>query len=75
MFVSTLMRRFILAAVISTALAGCGVETATSAATVAAARKQEVEQGKRTMDQIQLKVGAAMEQARRSAERAEDASK
>ena len=35
------------------ALAGCGVETATTAATGAAVKKQELEEGKKTMEQVQ----------------------
>ena len=56
-------------------LAGCGVETATTAATVAAAKKQEIEQGKKTMDQMQQNIGKAMEQTQLSTERAEEAAK
>jgi uncharacterized protein YceK len=55
------------------ALAGCGVETATTAATVAAMKKQEIEQGKKTMEQAQQKIGQAMDQAQRSAQQAGDA--
>lgn len=57
------------------ALAGCGVETATTAATVAAAKKKEVEQGKKTMDEVQQNLGKAMEQTQQSTERADDAAK
>ena len=57
------------------AFAGCGVETATTAATVAAAKKQEVDQGKKTMEQVQQSVGKAMEQTQQSAERVDDAAK
>ena len=56
-------------------LAGCGVETATTAATVAAAKKKEIEQGKKTVDQMQQNIGKAMEQTQQSAERKEDAAK
>jgi curli biogenesis system outer membrane secretion channel CsgG len=56
-------------------LAGCGVETATTAATVAAAKKQELEQGKKTMEQMQQNIGKSMEQTQQSAERADEASK
>jgi len=66
------MRHFI-AILIATALSGCGLEIATTAATVAVAKKQEIEQGKKTMDQMQQKIGTAMEQAQQSAQRAEDA--
>lgn len=44
------------------ALAGCGVETATTAATGAAIKKQEVEQGKKTLTGVESKVGAAVDQ-------------
>jgi len=67
--------RQIIAIVAAAALAGCGVETATTAATVAAAKKQEIEQGKKTMEQMQQNIGKAMEQTQQSTERAEDAAK
>ena len=43
------------------ALAACGVETATTAATGAAIKKQEVEQGKKTMEQAQQRIGQALD--------------
>jgi TolA-binding protein len=54
------------------ALAGCGVETATTAATGAAIKKQEVEEGKKTMDQVQQKVGQAMDQMQQRADKDAD---
>ncbi len=45
-------------------LAACGVETATTAATAAAVKKQEIEQGKKTMEQMQQNIGQALEQQR-----------
>jgi len=54
----------------TTALAGCGVETATTAATVAAARKQEIEQGRKAADRIRQKITTATNQARLREERA-----
>ena len=54
------------------ALAGCGVETATTAATGAAIKKREVEEGKKTMGQAQQKIGRAMEQVRERAEKDEE---
>ena len=51
------------------ALAGCGVETATTAATGAAIKKKELEEGKKTMEQVQQKIGQAMEQAQQRAEK------
>ena len=68
------MRQIIVVITIA-ALAGCGVETATTAATVAAAKKKEIEQGKKTMEQMQQNIGKAMDQTQQSAERAEDAAK
>lgn len=50
------------------ALAGCGVETATSAAI----KKKEIEEGKKTMEQAQQKVGQAMEQVQQRAEKDAD---
>jgi len=49
------------------ALAGCGVDTATSAATAAAIKKQELEQGQKTMQQAQQKIYAAMQQLQQRA--------
>lgn len=68
------MRQFV-AFVVVAALAGCGVETASTAATAAAAKKQEIEQGRKTMNQMQQNIGKAMEQTQQSAERADDAAK
>jgi len=55
------------------ALAGCGVETASTAATAAALKKAEVEQGKRTMEQAQQKIGKTMEEAAQRAQQTGDA--
>ncbi len=57
---------FVIAAL--AALAGCGVETATTAATGAAIKKQEVEQGKKTMTGVENKVGAAVDQMQQRAQ-------
>ena len=54
------------------ALAGCGAETATTAATGAAIKKREVEEGKKNMEQAQQKIGRAMEQVRERAEKDEE---
>jgi len=61
------------AVLVAAALAGCGVETASTAATAAALKKQELEQGKKTMEQAQKKIGQAMEQAGQRAQQAGDA--
>ena len=52
-----------LLAIIATAtLAGCGVETASTAASAASIKKQELEQGQKTMQQAQQKIDGAMQQ-------------
>lgn len=67
--------RPILVLVAAAALSGCGVETASTAATAAAAKKQEVEQGKKTMEQVQQNLDKAMAQSRENAERSDAAEK
>ena len=62
----------IIAVLAAAALAGCGVETASTAATAAAIKKQEIEQGKKTMEQAQQKIGQAMELVQQSAQKAGD---
>jgi len=57
------------------ALSACGLDTASSAATAAALKKQEVEQGKKTMDQAQQKIGQAMEQLQQSQQNRDNADK
>ena len=49
------------------ALAGCGVEAIGTAATAASIKKQELEQGQRTMQQTQQKIDAAMQQMQQRA--------
>ena len=65
------MRKLILTFVFA-ALAGCGVETATTAATGAAIKKREVEEGKKTMERAQQKVGEAMDKVQQRAEKDEE---
>jgi len=67
--------RQIIALAAAAALAGCGIETATTAATVAAGKKQELEQGKKSKEQMQQNIGKAMEQTQQAAERSDDAAK
>lgn len=57
---------------VAIALAGCGVETATTAVTGAAIKKQEVEEGKKTMTQVENKVGQAVDQMQQRAEKDAD---
>ena len=49
-------------------LAACGVETASTAATAATLKKQEIEQGQKTMDQFQQKLDQANQQAQQRTE-------
>ena len=55
-------------ALAASALAGCGVETATTAATGAAIKQQEVDQGKKTMEQAKQKAEQAAQQIQQRAE-------
>jgi outer membrane biogenesis lipoprotein LolB len=52
-------------------LAGCGVETATTAATAGAIKKQEIEQGRKTMDQATGRIAGSMDQAQERLQRAD----
>jgi len=57
-------------------LAGCCVETASTAATAASIKKQELEQGQKTLQRAQQKIDAAvgqMQQRAASSTEAEDA--
>ena len=63
------MNRSIVLFVLSiSALAGCGVDTATTAATGAAIKKQEMDQGKKTMEQMQQKLDQANQQVQQRSE-------
>jgi hypothetical protein len=53
-------------------LAGCGLETTSTAATAAAAKKQEIEAGKQTMQQFQQKLDQANALGQQRAEQAAD---
>ena len=50
-------------------LGGCGVETATTAATGAVVKKNEIEEGKKTMERSQAKVQDAAQQMQERAEK------
>ena len=52
------------------AVSACGVETASTAATGAVIKKQELEQGKTTMEQMQQKIDQAGLQSQQRAEQA-----
>jgi curli biogenesis system outer membrane secretion channel CsgG len=52
----------VIAIAMTAALAGCGVETASTAATAASIKKAEMEQGQKTMQNAQQKIDAAAQQ-------------
>lgn len=62
-------------ACLAAVLAGCGVETAGTAATSAAIKKQELDQGKKTMEQAQQKIQQSLELEQSRAAAAEPAEK
>lgn len=51
-----------LVVIVAIALAGCGVESASTAGTAASLKKQEVEQGQKTMQRAQEKIDGAVQQ-------------
>lgn len=67
-----MMRRILICAALSV-LAGCGVETATTAATGTAIKKREIEQAKKTQDDAKQKLDQAMQQMQQRADQAGDA--
>ena len=71
------MRSFRIAALIAGVLAtaGCGLDSAGSAATGAAIKKQELESGKNALRQAQEKIDAASKQVQASSAAAENADK
>jgi len=56
---------------VSAALAGCGVDSASTAASAAALKKQELQRGQETMQQAQQKIDSAMQQAQQRAANAD----
>jgi len=63
----------ILAVLVAILVVGCGADTMTAAATAAALKKQEIEQGKKTMDQAQQRIKSAADQMQQSAQKAAEA--
>jgi hypothetical protein len=55
------MKTFLVIATVA-ALAGCGVETASTAATAGSIKKQELEQGQMTLQHAQQKIDGAAQQ-------------
>lgn len=66
------MKRILGLLVALAVLAGCGVETTTTAATGAAIKKQEIEAGKQTQERAQQKIGEMQEQMQQRAQQAGD---
>jgi outer membrane biogenesis lipoprotein LolB len=63
------MRHLVLAIALIV-LAGCGVDTATTAATGASIKKQEMEEGKRSQQRAQQKIDQMQEQMQDRAQQA-----
>jgi outer membrane biogenesis lipoprotein LolB len=63
------MRHLVLASALIV-LAGCGVDTATTAATGASIKKQEMEEGKRSQDRAQQKIDQMQEKMQDRAQQA-----
>jgi NifU-like protein involved in Fe-S cluster formation len=53
-------------------LAGCGVETASTAATAAAVKNKEIEEGKKTEDQARKQIGDAMDRMQQKSRQGEE---
>jgi len=62
--------RHLVFAVAVTMLGGCGVDTATTAATGASIKKQEMEEGKRTQERAQQRIDQMQEQMQQRAQQA-----
>ena len=63
--------RMLVAAAVAVVLAGCGVDSAGTAATAASLKKQELEEGQKTMRQAQGKIESAMQQMQERAANAD----
>ncbi|HKI63719.1 MAG TPA: hypothetical protein VKA16_03745 [Burkholderiales bacterium] len=59
--------RTLVAVAVAALLAGCGLDAASSAATAASLKKQELEQGQKTMQRAQQKIDAAVQQMQQRA--------
>jgi outer membrane biogenesis lipoprotein LolB len=63
--------RLLVAVAVAALLSGCGLDAASSAATAASLKKQELEQGQKTMQQAQQKINGAMQQMQERAANAD----
>jgi len=59
--------RVLVAVAVAALLSGCGLDAASSAATAASLKKQELEQGQKTMQRAQQKIDGAMQQMQQRA--------
>ena len=64
--------RTLFALALTAALTGCGLETASTAATAASIKKQEMQEGQKTMERAQQKIDGAMQQAQQRAASSEE---
>ena len=62
-------------ACLSLALSGCGVETAGSAATAAAVKQQEIQQGRETLDRVEQQLLQATQASEQRARQADEAAR
>ena len=62
--------RHLIPAIAVVSCAGCGVDTATTAATGASIKKQEMEDGKRSQDRAQQRIDQMQEQMQQRAQQA-----
>ena len=65
----------VLCAAALAALAGCGVESASTAATAAAIKQKEIEAGQKTKANVEKQVGQALEQMQQNVQKSGEADK
>jgi hypothetical protein len=63
--------RLLLAVTAAALLAGCGVDSVGTAATAAALKKQEIEQGRQTSEKMRSDIDRAMEEGKKRNDQAE----
>ena len=66
------MNRIPIVLAIAALAAGCGADLATTAASSAALKKKEIEEGRKTMQRTEQKIGQAMEQAEQRTKEADE---
>ena len=69
------MFRILLALAIAGSVAGCGVDTLSAAATVAAAKKKELEEGKKTMEKAKQEIEKATALTQKNLEKSDEPEK